>query len=54
MLDSIGSSYVALGLYDQAQPLLEQAYSIRKWQLGNENLEVAESASNLAMVTRGQ
>ena len=54
MLDSIGSSYVALGLYDQAQPLLEQAYLIRKQRLGNENLDVAESASNLAMVARGQ
>ena len=46
MLDSVGNSYLALGLYDQAQPLLEQAYAIRK-PLGA-TLELAESAASLA------
>jgi serine/threonine protein kinase/tetratricopeptide (TPR) repeat protein len=54
MLDSIGSSYVALGLYDQAQPLQEQAYSIRKKEFGNDNLDVAQSATSLALVMRAQ
>ena len=46
MLNSVGSSYLALGLYDQAQPLLEQAYALRK-PLGS-TLELAESAASLA------
>ena len=53
MLNSIGASYLALGLYSQAQPLLEEAYSLRRLQPGTQSLDFAESASNLAMAQRG-
>ncbi len=50
MLNSIGDSYVALGLYPQAQPLLMEAYSLRKQHAGPGTLELAESASSLSEV----
>jgi eukaryotic-like serine/threonine-protein kinase len=50
MLNSIGDSYVALGLYPQAKPLLVEAYSLRKQQAGAGTLELAESASSLSEV----
>ncbi len=50
ILNSIGDSYVALGLYSQAQPLLLEAYSLRKKQTGSATLELAESASSLSEV----
>ncbi len=52
MLNSLGKSYVALGLYDQAQPLLEQAYQLRK-PLGP-TMEYAESAASLADLKRAK
>jgi len=52
MLNSVGSSYLALGLYDQAQPLLEQAYALRK-PFGA-TMELAESAASLAGLRRAK
>jgi len=54
MLDNIGMSYYALGLYDQARPLVEQAYSLRKQTLGQSNLTLAESSEHLGEVLRIQ
>ena len=54
MLQSIGRSYHALGLYDQAKPLLERAYSLRKNLFGTADLRTAESAEDLATTERLQ
>jgi serine/threonine protein kinase/Tfp pilus assembly protein PilF len=54
MLDNIGRAYSALGLYDQAEPLLERAYLLRRKTLGNENIDVAETLYNLATSIRLQ
>ena len=50
MLNSIGDSYVALGLYPQAEPLLTEGYALRKQTAGAGTLELAESASSLSEV----
>lgn len=50
MLNSIGDSYVALGLYPQAEPLLTEAYALRKQTAGAGTLELAESGSSLSEV----
>jgi eukaryotic-like serine/threonine-protein kinase len=54
MLQSIGRSYHALGLYDQAKPLLERAYALRKNLFGTADLRTAESAEDLATTERLQ
>ncbi|MFN7996555.1 MAG: serine/threonine-protein kinase [Bryobacteraceae bacterium] len=54
MLDSVGGSYLALGLYDQAQPLLEQAYGLRRRILGEVHLDVAASQDRLAQILRAK
>ena len=54
MLNSIGDSYVALGLYPQAEPLLTEAYNLRKQAAGSGSLESAQSASSLAEVRNAQ
>ncbi|HLX82773.1 MAG TPA: serine/threonine-protein kinase [Terriglobales bacterium] len=48
MLNNIGRAYIALGLYDQATPLLERAYALRKKSLGEENADVADTLFQLA------
>ncbi|HEY4841740.1 MAG TPA: serine/threonine-protein kinase [Terriglobales bacterium] len=42
MLDNIGRAYLSLGLYGQAEPLLERAYALRRKSLGDRNPNVAE------------
>ncbi|MFZ0814753.1 MAG: tetratricopeptide repeat protein [Candidatus Sulfotelmatobacter sp.] len=54
MLRSIGRSYHALGLYDQAKPLLLRAYRLRRNLFGDEDLRTAESAEDLATTDRLQ
>ena len=54
MLQSIGRSYHALGLYDQAIPLLQRAYQLRTNLLGEGDLRTAESAEDLATTERLQ
>jgi len=54
MLDNIGRAYSTLGLYDQAEPLLERAFALRKKTLGEDNLDVAETLYNLATAIRLQ
>ncbi len=45
---AIGKVYFKLGLYQQAQPLLEDALQARRQLFGEEHLEVAESQHELA------
>ncbi|HEY6291581.1 MAG TPA: tetratricopeptide repeat protein, partial [Terriglobia bacterium] len=52
MLDNVGRAYDALGLYSQAQPLMERAYNLRRRTLGRENLDVAATADGLATTLR--
>jgi eukaryotic-like serine/threonine-protein kinase len=54
MLQSIGRSYHALGLYDQAKPLLQRAYQLRNDLFGGADLSTAESAEDLATTDRLQ
>ncbi|MFZ1005448.1 MAG: protein kinase [Candidatus Sulfotelmatobacter sp.] len=54
MLDNIGRSYIRLGLYDRAEPLLQRAYELRKKTLGSENVDVASTAFSLANSIRLQ
>ena len=51
---AIGKVYRNLGLYDQAQPLLEDALHKRRQLLGEEHLEVADSLHELATLYRIQ
>jgi serine/threonine protein kinase/tetratricopeptide (TPR) repeat protein len=43
MLYNIGRAYVALGQYDQGEPLLERAYALRRKSLGDGNADVAST-----------
>jgi serine/threonine-protein kinase len=54
MLGSIGRSYHFLGLFDQAEPLLERAYQLRRQLFGDTALPTAESAEDLATTFRLQ
>jgi len=45
---TIGNTYVGLGRYDDAEPLLRAALKTRLATLGSENPDVAESLSDLA------
>jgi eukaryotic-like serine/threonine-protein kinase len=47
LMDTMGGVYDNLGLYDRATPLLQNALSIRRHALGNENIEVADSLVHL-------
>jgi eukaryotic-like serine/threonine-protein kinase len=48
LLDTIGKLYQSIGLYDRAQPRMEEALKIRRRALGNESLDVATSLKHLA------
>ena len=50
LFDTVGRVYMALGLYEQAQPLLERALKIRQTTLGGEDPEVAESLAGLGIL----
>lgn len=52
MLLNIGRAYVALGAYDQAEPLLQRAYVLRKQSLGNDNTDVADALMAWAQCLR--
>ncbi|HBL30724.1 MAG TPA: hypothetical protein DD490_28140 [Acidobacteria bacterium] len=47
LMGAIGRIYVRLGLFPQAQPLLEEALAVRRRELGPESLEVAQSLLDL-------
>jgi eukaryotic-like serine/threonine-protein kinase len=50
LMDTIGTVYLGLGELDQAQPLIEQALTIRRDALGAESLDVARSLFSLNRV----
>ena len=52
MLYNIGDAYGQLGLREQAQPLLERAYDLRRKLFGDDSLDVAKTAVALAKVYR--
>ena len=48
LMNTMGTVYMSLGLYDNALPLLEKALALREKHLDPDNLKVAESLHNLA------
>ena len=54
LLETIGSVYQTLGLYPQAQKLLDQSVSIRRKMLGPNNPELLSSLNALARIMRMQ
>ncbi len=48
LMDAIGSVYLRLDLYEQAEPLLAEALATRRRLFGADRLEVAESLERLA------
>jgi serine/threonine-protein kinase len=48
LAEDIGQAYVALGLYDQAQPLLERALRLAQMTAGERSDEYVNDLSNLA------
>jgi serine/threonine-protein kinase len=50
LLDTIGTVYLSMGQTTDAQPLIEQALSVRRSLFGPENLEVARSLYSLNRV----
>jgi len=50
LMDTMGRVYRSLGLFQQAQPLLEKGLGIRRNLLGEDALEVSDSLTNLANV----
>jgi serine/threonine-protein kinase len=52
LMDTIGQLYQSMGIYDRAQPLLEEALKIRRQTLGDEHTDVATSLDHLAEVAR--
>jgi tetratricopeptide (TPR) repeat protein len=47
LMDTMGTVYTSLGLYDQAVPLMQQALTKRRDLLGPQHLDVAQSLNNL-------
>jgi serine/threonine-protein kinase len=52
MLLNIGDAYDSLGLYTQAQPLMERAYQIRERAPGSRRLDLAAAAQGLGTTFR--
>src|SRR5262249_28751414 len=50
LLDTIGQLHQSIGLYDRAQPLLEEVLKLRRQALGIESLDVATSLNHLGEV----
>ena len=50
LMDAIGRVYQSLGLWDESEPLLEEALEIRRELLGEQHLDTAESKANLAFL----
>jgi serine/threonine protein kinase/tetratricopeptide (TPR) repeat protein len=47
LMQTMGEAYRSLGLYEQAQPMLEQALAVREEEVGQEDPGVAESLTHL-------
>lgn len=54
LLSTIGSVFRNMGLYDEAEPLLEQALAVRRRLLAAEHPEVAQSQCELAQLHYGK
>ena len=52
MLSNVGYAYFRLGAYDEAQSLLERAYSLKKKSNATDRLGLATNAFNLATIYR--
>jgi tetratricopeptide (TPR) repeat protein len=50
LMDTMGTVYTSLGLYDAAVPLVSKAVQKRKALFGDEHVEVAQSAMHLGQV----
>ena len=50
LMNTIGNVYGSLGLYDRAQPLLEEALQTRRRILADEHADIARSMNNLGSV----
>jgi len=53
-METIGAVYRNLGLYKESEPLARKALEIRENQLGREDLQVAQSLMNLALLLERQ
>jgi serine/threonine protein kinase/Tfp pilus assembly protein PilF len=54
MMGTMGRVYHSLGLYEQAEPLLESAVRIRREVHGNDHADVAESLDDLGWLRQSQ
>jgi eukaryotic-like serine/threonine-protein kinase len=54
LLQTVGTVYQQLGLYDRAGPLLQQALKTRQQLLGSDSLEAAESLESLGRLDERQ
>jgi len=54
MLDVLGQVYMRLSRYEQAEPLLRQALTLRRRHLGADHLDAAESLANLGLLFHQQ
>lgn len=54
MLDNVGRAYISLGLYPQAQSLLQRAFDIRRRLYGRESLDTVSTEEALGNVVRLQ
>lgn len=54
LASTIGRTFYALGLYEQAQPQLDSAYRIRRRMVGPGSIEVATSAGDLGELARAR
>jgi non-specific serine/threonine protein kinase/serine/threonine-protein kinase len=52
MMDVMGGVYTSLGLYRDAEPLIQQGLDVRQNALGNDHPDVAESLHRLAWLYR--
>jgi len=50
LLDTIGDLYVSLGEYEASLPLLEEALALRRLELAEGHLDIAESRNGLANI----
>lgn len=54
LMDTIGTVYMKLGLYEDSEPLLLRALELREELLGNEDPQVAESFVSLSLLLEQQ
>lgn len=54
MLDAVGRSYFALGIYDKAQAMLQRADDLREKTLGDSGLDTAATLDTLGSVLEAQ